>query len=195
MLRRIRSIRWTAAVVSILFALAAGSCAKKEETSETPPDTTQPPAPTLTDANIAAIVLAANKIEIDNGTLAQSKSKSAQVKAFAKQMITDHTSVNQKATDLATKLNLTPEDNETSRQLVSSANATRDSLKAKTGADFDKAYIDNEVTVHESVIDMLDKTLIPATQNAELKSLLESARPTFVAHLDHAKQVQAALSK
>jgi len=196
MSRRIHSTRLTAAAVLVLFSFAAVSCAKKEETTQTTPaESTQTAAPALTDANIAAIVVAADKIDIDNGNLAQSKSKNAQVKAFAKQMVTDHTSVNQKATDLATKLSLTPEDNDTSRNLMANANATRDSLNAKSGADFDKAYIDNEVSYHSAVIDMLDKTLIPSTQNAELKSLLESARPTFVAHLDHAKQVQAALSK
>ena len=68
-------------------------------------------------------------------------------------------------------------------------------LKALTGADFDKAYVDNEVSYHEAVIGLLDKTLIPNTKNAELKSLLESGRPIFVAHLGHAKMLQASLSK
>jgi putative membrane protein len=42
---------------------------------------------------------------------------------------------------------------------------------------------------------MLDKTLIPGATNAELKSLLESARPAFQAHLEHAEHVQASLAK
>ena len=110
-------------------------------------------------------------------------------------MITDHTAVNKKATDLATKLGLTPEENDTSRQLVANAEATRAAIGAKQGAEFDKAYIDNEVAYHEAVLDMLDKTLIPNAQNPDLKSLLDSVKPAFEAHLDHAKKIQATLTK
>ncbi|MGZ5232685.1 MAG: DUF4142 domain-containing protein, partial [Burkholderiales bacterium] len=68
-------------------------------------------------------------------------------------------------------------------------------LKALKGAEFDKAYVDNEVTYHQSVLDALDKTLIPSAKNEELKSLLVKVRPAFVAHLDHAKHIQASLTK
>jgi putative membrane protein len=186
-------------VVLLVLVLAASvtSCAKKEEAETAAPQetTATQPASTLTDANIAAIVVAANTIDIKNAELAKVTSKSTAVKGFAAMMITDHTSVNKKATDLVTKLNLTPEENDLSRQLVTNADAMRDSLKAKKGAEFDKAYIDNEVAVHQAVIDMLDKTLVPDVQNAELKALLESVRPAFVAHLERAKQIQASLAK
>jgi putative membrane protein len=43
------------------------------------------------------------------------------------------------------------------------------------------------------VIDALDKTLIPSAQSAELKNLLVTVRPAFVAHLEHAKTLQASL--
>jgi len=139
-------------------------------------------------------VLAANTIDIQNGELAKTKSKNAEVKAFADLMIAQHTGVNEQATDLATKLNLAPEDNATSLQLTQNADATRATLETKTGADFDKAYIDNEVNYHQAVLDELDKTLIPGAQNTELKDLLVSVRPAFVSHLDHAKSIQAKLT-
>jgi putative membrane protein len=66
-------------------------------------------------------------------------------------------------------------------------------LKGMNGAKFDKAYINNEVIYHEIVLDALDKTLIPNAQNPKLKALLVKVRPAIAAHLDHAKQVQAAL--
>ena len=66
-------------------------------------------------------------------------------------------------------------------------------LEGLSGAAFDKAYVDNEVSYHEAVMGVVDNTLIPNTKNAELKSLLESARPIFVSHLNHAKEVQASL--
>ena len=45
------------------------------------------------------------------------------------------------------------------------------------------------------MIDAVDKTLIPGAKNEELKALLVKVRPAFVAHLEHAKMIQADLSK
>jgi putative membrane protein len=148
-----------------------------------------------TDPQIAAIVVTANQVDIDAGKLAKSKGNSAEVKEFAQQMITDHTGVNKAATDLVHKLNVTPEPNSTSESLQKGGDENLANLKKLSGAAFDKAYIDHEVAYHEAVIDALDKTLIPSAQNAELKALLVKVRPAFVAHLDHAKKVQADLAK
>jgi putative membrane protein len=66
-----------------------------------------------TDPQIAAIVVTANQVDIDAGKLAESKTTSTPVKQFAERMVTDHTGVNQAATDLVHKLGVTPEDNST----------------------------------------------------------------------------------
>jgi putative membrane protein len=146
-----------------------------------------------TDAQIAHIVVTANQVDIDAGKLAASKATNSEVKAFGEQMVKDHTGVNKQASDLAAKLKVKPEDNPTSKSLKSGGDKNVATLKGLSGAAFDKAYISNEVTYHQSVLDAMDKTLIPGAQNAELKSLLEKVRPAFVAHLEHAKQVQASL--
>jgi putative membrane protein len=146
------------------------------------------------DAQIAAIVVTANQVDIDAGKLAASKSKNAAVKAFGQQMVTDHTGVNRSATELVTKLKVTPQDNPTSQSLKSGGEANVANLKSLDGAAFDKAYIDHEVAYHEQVLDALDKTLIPSAGNAELKALLVKVRPAFVAHLEHAKKLQASVS-
>ena len=147
------------------------------------------------DAQIAAIVVTANQVDIDAGKLAVSKSTDKSVKEFAQRMITDHTGVNKAATDLVTKLKVKPEENSTSKSLQKSGDETLKRLNGLKGAAFDKAYVDNEVTYHQTVLDALDKTLIPSATNAELKALLVKVRPAFVAHLDHAKHLQATLKK
>jgi putative membrane protein len=147
------------------------------------------------DAQIAAIVVAANQVDIDAGKLAESKSSNKEVKAFAERMVTDHTGVNKQATELVTKLKVKPEENETSKSLKKSGADAIKRLKELKGAEFDKTYIDNEVTYHQTVLDALDKTLIPSAKNEELKALLVKVRPAFVAHLTHAKQLQASLGK
>jgi putative membrane protein len=147
------------------------------------------------DAQIAAIVVTANQVDIDAGELAKSKAQSPKVKEFAQQMITDHTGVNKQATALVTKLKVTPEDNPTAQSLKKGGEENVDNLKTLSGKAFDKAYIDHEVAYHQQVLDALDKTLIPNAQNAELKALLVKVRPAFVAHLEHAKHLQTALEK
>lgn len=65
-------------------------------------------------------------------------------------------------------------------------------LKTLKGAAFDKAYIYREGAYCQQAIDALYKTLIPGAKNEELKALLVKVRPAFVAHLEHAKRLQAA---
>ena len=148
-----------------------------------------------TDAEIAMIVVVADTVDVNYGKLAVEKTSNPAVKEFAETMIRDHTAVNDKAIALAKKLGVTPEASAISKSLKANGKKELKKLKTLTGADFDKAYVDNEVSYHEAVISMLDKTLIPNTRNAELKSLLESGRPIFVAHLGHAKKLQASLNK
>jgi putative membrane protein len=147
----------------------------------------------VTDAQIAAIVVAANSVDIEAGKLAQSKTKNKKVKEFADSMVRDHTAVNKAAVELVTKLGVTPEENDTSRSLTTSGEQARARMSSLSGKAFDKAYIDNEVAYHKLVIEALDSTLIPSAQNPELKQTLISVRPSFIAHLQHAEQIQASL--
>ena len=145
------------------------------------------------DAQIAAIVVTANQVDIDAGALAQTKASATEVRDFARLMVTDHGAVNTSATQLAAKLKVTPEPNDTSRSLQKGGDDNLASLKKLGGAAFDRAYVDHEVVYHQAVLDALDKTLIPSARNAELKALLVKVRPAFVAHLEHAKQLQGTL--
>jgi putative membrane protein len=147
------------------------------------------------DAQIAAIVVTANQVDIDAGKLAASKGTSPDVKAFGQMMVSDHTGVNKSASELVTKLGVKPEDNPTAQSIKSGGADNVKNLQQMSGAAFDKAYIDHEIVYHETVLDAMDKTLIPNAQNAELKALLVKVRPAFVAHRDKAKQIQATLAK
>jgi putative membrane protein len=145
----------------------------------------------VNDAQIAAIVVTANQVDIDAGKLAAAQASDPAVRAFGQQMIADHTNVNKVAIELVTKLKVVPEDNATSRSLKADGDKNLSTLRTLSGAAFDRAYVDREVAYHQQVIDALDKILIPGAQNAELEALLVKVRPAFVAHLSHAKQLQA----
>ena len=151
--------------------------------------------PAIDDAQIAAVVVTANQVDIDAGKLAATAASDAEVKKFGELMVAHHTEVNKSAVDLVTKLGVTPKDNPTSQSLKAGGEKAIARLKGLTGAAFDKAYIDNEVAYHAQVIDAMDKVLIPGASNAELKALLTKVRPAFVAHLAHARRLQASLAK
>jgi putative membrane protein len=191
----------TLAAVLVLSLAACGDSdadtqAAADTTAAPPPAQTtaeSPAAPAVTDPQIAAIVVAANDVDIAAGRLAQERGSNAQVKEFAQRMVTDHTGVNKAATDLVTRLNVTPEGNATSQKLSSDGEASRTRLQGLSGAEFDRAYVDQEVAYHQAVLDAIDQTLIPSAQNAELKALLEQTRPAVAAHLQHAQQIQGTL--
>jgi putative membrane protein len=149
----------------------------------------------ITDAHIASIVVTANQVDVDAGAFVASRTNDAEVKSFAELMVTDHNAVNRAAAELVTRLKVTPQDNPTSRSLKAGGEKNLAALKALDGAALDKAYVDHEVDYHQQVIDALDKILIPGAANAELKNLLVKVRPAFVAHLDHAKALQAAMAR
>jgi putative membrane protein len=186
-------------LLALITILALSSCAKREDTSTTTSTTTTPTESTTTtagtpsDAEIAATVTAANDTDIQNGQLALEKSGNADVKAFANEMIAAHKQLNDQGSALVTKLGVTPADNPTSTSIKTGGDATRETLRGLSGAAFDKAYVKGEVDLHQAVLDQLDNTLIPSAQNAELKALLQQARPIIASHLDHAKSLQTKL--
>jgi putative membrane protein len=121
------------------------------------------------------------------------KASNKDVKAFAEDMVRDHEAVNKQALDLVKKLNVTPEDNETSKALSKRAADKLAELGKLSGAAFDKAYITNEVAYHKAVNSALETQLIPSANNAELKSLLQTGLKIFQGHEQHAEQVAASL--
>jgi len=147
-----------------------------------------------TDPQIAEIVQTANQIDINQAKLALKKTSNPQVKEFANQMISDHTSLEKSVNDLAKKLGVTPEDSATSLQLKQQATEESKKLANLHGAAFDKEYAAHEAAFHQAVLDAAKNTLIPNAKNGELKSALEGAAPLLQGHLEHAQQLEQSLS-
>ena len=189
------------AVLGLSFAIAA--CAEagedgQEAGSDTAAATTQPaaaPAAAPTDPEIAHIAKTANDADIDGGNLASQKAENAEVKGFAKLMVTDHTAMNQQGEQAATAAQVTPQDNPTSQQMMSEHQTAKQQLEGQSGAAFDRAYIQHEVQMHQKVLDALDRTLIPNAQNAQLKQTLTDARAKVQAHLQRAQEIQGKLGQ
>ena len=146
-----------------------------------------------TDPQIAHIAYTAGVIDVAAARQALTKTSNKDVKEFAENMVRDHEAVNKQALDLVKKLKVTPEDNDTSKSLSKNAAAKLDELAKLKGADFDKAYVANEVAYHKAVDGALETLLIPSASNAELKSLLQTGLKIFQGHEQHAEHVAAEL--
>ena len=147
----------------------------------------------LTDPEIAHIAYTAGVIDVTAGKQAITKASSKEVKTFAEDMVRDHEAVNKQALDLVKKLKVTPEDNATSKALSKQAAEKLAELGKLKGADYDKAYIANEIAYHKTVNGALETQLIPQASNPELKSLLQTGLKIFQGHEQHAEHVAAAV--
>ncbi len=148
--------------------------------------------PAMTDANILAVLDAANAADSSAGSVAAQKGMSADVKAFGRDMVRDHHALRKQGEELAKKINVTPQRPAGDNSLAEAA-AWHDSLNAMPkGPAFDKAYIDHEVRAHEQVLQKAQDAFA-AAQNADLKAMIPKASALVQAHLDNAKKVQSKL--
>jgi putative membrane protein len=144
-------------------------------------------------AQIATVVLAANQVAIDRGNLVAKRSKHTEVRQLAEQMAIDHTNARQDVVALVTKLRVQQETSELTRTLKESAAQTLGKLKKLRGTELDNAYVDAEVSAHESFIDKINGVLLPGASQADLRKLLDDTLTAQRKHLGHAQQVQKLL--
>lgn len=149
-------------------------------------------APSLSDANIFAILDMANAHDSAGGALASTKGTSPDVKAFGREMVKDHHEMRKEGQDLAKTLGVTPAapPNDSSQAMHDLATATLKSL-AK-GREFDRAYIDHEVGAHQELLNKV-RSLRDMTKNNEIQTLIDKAGPTIQDHLDKAMDIQRKL--
>jgi putative membrane protein len=145
-------------------------------------------APKLDDPTIVAIFDAANTYDIETGSLAVTKGRSKAVREFGQMLVRDHRNVRQQGRDLAKSLNVTPTP-PSDFALAKAHVAAMRSLRALSGTAFDRAFLQHEVDFHNAVIDAVTNTLLPATQNAQVKDLETKVAPAFVAHRDRAQSL------
>jgi putative membrane protein len=144
----------------------------------------------LDDATILAIYDQANAADIVTGRLGAKYGASDDVRALGRMVATDHMSAQQMGRELAMKLRIvpTPPDNDTSVAEQAKAVAL---LQSKRGAEFDTAYLQYEVAFHQSVVEAIKGTLLPAAKNDELRNLMKSVLPGFEQHLAATRAVAA----
>lgn len=158
------------------------------------PEATNPPAGAPTDEQILKILEAANDKEIDESKAVMDKLGDKDAKAFAKMMTEHHADAKKKQEALIEKTKLKPADAPDATKLVDATKTEVEKLKKLSGADLDKAYVELMLDDHKTTLDDLDKKIIPAIKNGDLKNAVEKeVRPMVEKHLKeiegHAKRL------
>jgi putative membrane protein len=127
--------------------------------------------------------------EVQGAEMAQRKTGNADVKAFAEKIAADHSAANNdlKALAEAKKVTLA-----SGPSMVAQGKGKL--LDGKTGADFEKAYIDGMVSDHKKDIEAFEKTANEA-QDADVKALANKILPKLKEHLSIAEGIQQKIGK
>ena len=209
---KIGAARLAGLPVGLMLLLLATACQGRTEnvgrdqsaaaTATTPADTGAPdarggasaatPKGGLGDSNIVALLDEANMADSAAGAVALKKATDPDVKAFAKLMMTEHHALRVQGQELAKQLGVTPKLPERD-PLAGYIRNEMDALKkAPKGAEFDRTYIDHEVSIHQAVLDLANMARV-TTQTAELRDLIGKATPVIKKHLDQALEIQKKL--
>jgi putative membrane protein len=182
-------------VVSTALLLAAACATNDTMTSSSSMPGMPGNSRMWSDSDIAGIVRTANQGEVDQGQTASTRATSADVRAFAQMMVTDHTNALSQGTNLFSRNNIAPNDNDLSRNLQSNSQQAVSALSTYSGAEFDRQYIQSQIDMHQWLLSSLDNTLIPATRNRDLRNFLQTQRASVAAHLERARQIQGSIGR
>jgi len=144
-----------------------------------------------TDGQILAFATVANKSEIAEGKLATTKATNPKVKAFARQMVTDHSAMLAEGNSFAKKNSITPDTTKGDVQDLQkdAHNELQDMTSKAKGKDWDKDFVDKEIDGHKKVLDKI-QTFQSSTQNPQLKEMLTKAQTKVQSHLDKAQALK-----
>lgn len=137
-------------------------------------------------SDFANQVAASDRFEIESGKVAADKASSADVKAFAQMLVTDHTksTADLKAAGSGSNPPIVPND-----MLDAEKDGMLATLKSAGGADFDGQFLDQQITAHQKALDLLNAYAAGGSNDA-LKAFATKAVPIVQGHLDKARALK-----
>jgi putative membrane protein len=147
----------------------------------------QAAAVVLSDAQIAAIVSAANAGEIAQNNVAQQKATHAQARTLATDFVDMHTMAQAQLDTLLTTLKITPEDNAITAELKQTSDTIINRLQAADEAVFDTVWLQSQIDVHIRVLELIDSMLLPNAIAPQLHDALLQTRALVSDHLARAR--------
>jgi len=142
-----------------------------------------------TDAQILALLEVANLSDIETGQLGQMKSSNSRVQQYGHRMVQEHTAMLNAGAETALHLSVVPEKPPEAKLMMNEHKQQLNELADKTGAEFDRAYLEHEVKMHQRVLQKIDLAL-QESEHAEVKQLLEKSRKQVETHLKAAQDLK-----
>lgn len=148
----------------------------------------------LADTQVASILNAVDQGEVLEAQEVWTRATLQAVEDYAAKMIQEHSlALQNRATMLASE-QLIPEENPITIQLTQTVNQNVERLQALTGPALDRRYIEDQVTMHAAVLQIIDQQLAPSVRNAALASDVATARELVSQHWELATQILATLA-
>lgn len=136
------------------------------------------------DRSFAESVAISDQFEIQAAQLAADKAQSADVKTFARQMVTDHGKTSATMKTLAERKALT-----LPVKLDAAHQQKIDALRSQSGGGFDSAYVQGQVDAHRTAVSLFEQQVAQG-QDADLKQFAQQTLPTLKQHLQHAQDMR-----
>lgn len=124
------------------------------------------------------------KAEVMLGNLAESRASSQMVKDYGKMMVMDHQKANDELATLAARRRYMT----VATELPADMQKDYERISAKTGVEFDKAFMEQMVKDHEKVVKFFRKEAENGN-DPEMKSWAAKMLPALEQHLQHAKDM------
>jgi putative membrane protein len=152
------------------------------------------PSMNLNDDQILYVLHTANIGEMEQAKVAEKKAKDARVKRFAAMMQKDHGDADSRVSDVAKRANASMAPSEVSARLDQSAKENNVALNTDKGKDFDRSYINAQVSQHRALLDSIDHDLLPAATSTEVRELVQAMRTKIESHLREAQDIAKGIS-
>ncbi|MFC0243793.1 DUF4142 domain-containing protein [Rhodopseudomonas telluris] len=138
-----------------------------------------------TTADFVKQVAISDMFEIQSSKLAEQNGNAAE-KAFAKEMIADHTKTSGELKSLVSGGKVKAE---LPTQLDDAHRGKLDKLTSAKGANFSETYIDQQITAHKDAVSLFDR-YARGGDNAELKNWAGNTLPALRHHLEMAQNLE-----
>ena len=181
-----------AAAMVVASAATPGAWQAQSTTPPTRPQAaTDRPQMADRDEDFLKDLAQAGQVEVESSQLALTKASNPEVKAYAEKAVKEHTDCSKEMMDLVHAKNAMWKADD---PMLTVKKEKHKSLKELTGAAFDKEYLEDMISDHESVLVKVAKER-EYGKDAEIKAFAIKVEPVLREHLKAARDLRAKLFK
>ncbi len=148
---------------------------------------------TMSHGNVVAVLNTIDQTEAEAGELGQEKGTSLNVRSFASRLAHEHRTSIVDRQHLAEKINVQPNKPSLASVLEEMQEESKRLLEKKSGRDFDEAYIQQQISIHQQMVGLIQDAE-DSMDDPALRQHLRHIRPDLLSHLSAARAVDRQLS-